>query len=158
MSISTLVVVAVILFVIGNIMGLKPKASEVRVGDMRLFARKLDLNPKLVPIPDWLVGVADKGGMIAQYTLINDEWRLPARYLLWIDGAWQGDTVLDILPPKFCESYIKGVMLKANCVTIYWQDEPYAKSFSVRDERAMTVIEQDLMQLQAFLVEMGNQP
>lgn len=46
MSIGVIVVIVAVLFVLGNIMGLKPKMSEVRVGDMRMFARKIDLHPK----------------------------------------------------------------------------------------------------------------
>lgn len=155
MSIGAWIVVIVVCFVIGNVMGLKPKMSEVRVGEMRLFARKIDLNPKLVPIPHWLTGVAGKSGMIAQYTLINDEWRLPAKQEVWAEGAWQGDFVA-MMPPPFCVPYLKGLSIKANSISVYWQDESYAKSFAIKDEGAMAKMEGDLMVLKEFLVHVAS--
>lgn len=160
MSLGALVAAIAILFVIGNVMGLKPKAGEVRIGEMRLLARKLELNPKLVAIPDWLMDVRQnkglgKNGMIAQYTLINDEWRLPAGQVAWVEGAWQGDFVT-VMPPSFCTPYLKGLSVKANSVTLYWHDEPYAKSFAIKDEGAMAKMKQDLMTLKEFLVRVAS--
>lgn len=155
MSVGAWVVIIVVCFIIGNVMGLKPKMSEVRVGEMRLFARRIDLNPKLVPIPHWLADVAGKSGMIAQYTLINDEWRLPAGQVMWIEGAWQEEFVTAI-PPSFCIPHLKGLSMKANSITLYWYDESYAKSFAIKDEGAMAKMEQDLMELKEFLVNVAK--
>lgn len=67
------------------------------MGDMRMFARKIDLHPKLVAMPDWLRQHKESGqdkqtnnhGMIAQYTVIDDSWQLLAKRLLWTGGDWQ---------------------------------------------------------------------
>lgn len=170
MTIGMLVVIVAIFFVIGNIMSLKPKISEVRVGEMRLFARKMDLNPKLVATPDWLskqeslvdVKTNRDQTMMAQYAVIDDEWRLPARRLLWTGQHWQAaddDLFTHALPvpPTSFLPYLRGLSIKANCVILYWQDERYVKSFAIRDDKVMTRIEQDLMTLKVFLQDMGNQ-
>lgn len=156
MSIGVWVAIIAICFVVGNVMGLKPKISEMRIGEMRLFARKIDLNPKLVPIPNWLAVTVGKSGMIAQYTLINDEWRLPANQVAWTDGVWQGDFTV-ISPPLFCVPYLRGLSMKANSITLYWHDESYVKGFAVQDEGMMTKMEQDLIALKEFLTNVGNQ-
>lgn len=163
MTVGILVTVIAIFFVIGNIMGLKPKTSEVRVGQMRLLARKMDLHPKLVPTPSWLSPnekMIGKNGMIAQYTVMDDLWQLPAKHLLWINESWRyedGSTAYFSSLPNHLSLHIKGLTTKANSITIYWQDELYAKSFSIRDEQAITKIEQDLKALKVFLQDIGVQ-
>lgn len=167
MSIGVVVVIVAVLFVLGNIMGLKPKMGEVRVGDMRMFARKIDLHPKLVAMPDWLrqhkESRQDKQtnnhGMIAQYTVIDDSWQLPANRLLWTGGDWQNEDGVPIsvgIPPEPLLSYIQGLTTKANSITIYWYDEKYAKSFAIKDEQAMSIMEQDLLALKTFLQSVQN--
>lgn len=167
MSLGALVVAIAILFVIGNVMGLKPKAGEVRIGEMRLLARKLALNPKLVAMPDWIMDVRQnkglgKNGMIAQYTLINDDWRLPAQRFLWSEDVWrhmEDNTVLasvkNAIPPHLC-AHMKALTIKANSVSLYWYDEPYVKGFAIRDRDAMTKMTRDLDGLKAFLTELGD--
>lgn len=129
---------------------------------MRMFARKIDLHPKLVAMPDWLrqhkESRQDKQtnnhGMIAQYTVIDDSWQLPARRLLWTGSDWQNEDGAPIsvgTPPESLLCYIQGLTTKANSTAIYWYDEKYAKSFTIKDEQVMTIMEQDLSALKTFL-------
>lgn len=73
---GTWITVAIVLFVAGSVMGLKPNTSERFLDELRMAARRLGLQPKLVACPSWLVGkggnvATDKGkGMIAQYGLV----------------------------------------------------------------------------------------
>ncbi len=169
MTIGVLVVVVALFFVLGNIMSLKPKISEVRIGEMRLFARKIGLHPKLVAMPNWLksvstescAGQANSHHMIAQYAVIDDKWRLPAKRLLWTGQTWQTEEGLSVpspcLPPKSFCAHLNGLTTKANSVILYWQDEQYTKSFAAKDEQAMMKIEQDLMSLKAFLERVGDE-
>ncbi len=168
MTIGVLVVIVAIFFVLGNIMSLKPKISEVRLGDMRLFARKIELHPKLVATPDWLAQhkqsldakPSSGQGMMAQYAVMNDKWRLPAKRLLWTGQDWQTeDGSIFFMPdaPEPFLSHLKGLTTKANSVILYWQDEPYVKGFAIKDEQAMKKIEQELMMLKVFLQSVGDE-
>ncbi|PNK60364.1 hypothetical protein [Psychrobacter sp. FDAARGOS_221] len=65
------------LFALGCMMALKPSVVEVRVDKLRMAARRLDLNPKLIACPSWVRGRQDEygKGMIAQYSLILDDYK-----------------------------------------------------------------------------------
>ncbi|MGK8251014.1 hypothetical protein [Moraxella lacunata] len=60
------------------------------------------------------------------------------------------------MPPEPLLSYIQGLTTKANSITIYWYDEKYAKSFAIKDEQAMAIMEQDLLALKTFLQSVQN--
>lgn len=147
------VVLVVVAFVIGNVMALKPKASDVRLGQMRLFARKIGLNPKFSPTPAF-IATPTTAKMMANYTLIDDAWRLPLAELTVKDGKWHSD-----MPHPLSEQsidhplaqYFQGLSIKANSICLYWHDEAYVKSFKVRDDTACATIEQDLQSLKAYL-------
>lgn len=93
------VCVVVVLFAVGSIMGLMPSARARRLDDLRMTARQVGLQPKLVVCPDWLVGRLDKqpnqpldnplDNMVAQYGCIIEGARLPACDFVAIDGRWQ---------------------------------------------------------------------
>lgn len=175
MEMGLWVVVAVVVFVLGNVMALKPKASEVRLGQLRLLARQLSLHPKLIPTPDWLQSTPTPA-MISCYTYLDDSWRLPQAWLIATDGTWQqlmsgqktptdntthnawqtahplsGQTITSPLAP-----YIKGLSFKANSVSIFWQDDVYVRTFSVKDRHALHTIEQELHQLRSYLIALAH--
>lgn len=156
MSLGFWVVVVVMGFFIGSVMGLKPKMPEVRLGNCRLFARKIALHPKLVPTPAFL---DTPKKMVASYTVINDDWRLPFAELIAKDGIWHS-TTSHALSSQAIEHglsrYFLGLTIKANSVSLFWQDDVYTKGFAVRDDGADGQIEQDLESLKAYLVEMGG--
>lgn len=158
MSIGFWVVLAVVLFVLGNLMGAKPKAHETRLGQLRTLARQHQLHPKLISIPAWL----GSNTMIAQYTKVNDQWRLPLTRLKVQDGMWQlvdgshhhlvGTSVnFGNLSP-----YMQGLLIKANCVSIFWHDETYIQQFGARDTLAAQKIQHDIESLCQYLTNCAN--
>lgn len=162
MSVGFWVVLAVVIFIIGNVMALKPKISEVRLGQMRLFARKINLNPKLLPTPDF---IATSAKMTLSHTLIDDTWRLPLVQFVVKDGKWHNDTP----HPKLAHlsgqsidhalaSYFLGLAFGANSVSLYWQDEQYIRSFGARDDNAIAKMEQDLTSLKTYLMSLVPPP
>ncbi|MDO4896390.1 MAG: hypothetical protein Q3971_03410 [Moraxella sp.] len=156
MSMGFWVVLVVVAFVIGNVMALKPKVSDVRLGQMRLFARKIGLNPKLSPTPTFIATPAT-AKMMANYTLINDAWRLPLAELTIKDGKWHSDTPHPLSGQAIdhqLSPYFQGLSTKANSICLYWHDEAYVKSFGVRDDTACAAIEQDLQSLKAYLTRL----
>ncbi|MGO3083490.1 MAG: hypothetical protein ACTIIF_09905 [Psychrobacter celer] len=89
-----LIGVIIVLFVLGSMMALKPNGIDQRLDKLRMTARRLQLNPKLVSCPDWIKGRDNEygRGMLGQYCLILDDIQLPhARYQV-IDGQWRPDS------------------------------------------------------------------
>lgn len=155
-SIEIVVVGLVVIFIIGNLMGLKPKPHETRLGDFRFLARTLGLQPKF-HTPDWL---HNQKGLI-QYTVINDEWRLALVHVVAKDGVWHTDTPhalsgqsIDL--PSHLLPYIKGMMLKANSVSLYWHDETYIRSFGVQAKDISDASTQDLTTLKDYLTDIAS--
>ena len=167
MSIGFWVVCAVVLFVIGNVMALKPPIHETRLTTLRLHARQLGLMPKLVATPDWLKPHLPKQPnppkMLACYTLVNDAWQLPLGTFVAKDALWQctpdtkdshplRDTALDTtLAP-----YLVGLSSKANSVSVFFYDERYVKSFAIRDKSADSAITQSLDELHEYLTALAS--
>lgn len=91
--------IAIMLFVVGSIMALKPSGVEQRLDKLRMTARQVGLTPKLVACPNWLKGQNDElgKGMMGQYGLLLSDVNLPHHYYQNIDGQWRplidGDVV-----------------------------------------------------------------
>ena len=66
------IAIAIVLFVLGSMMALKPSGIDQRLDKLRMTARRLQLNPKLVTCPDWVKGKDHEygRGMIGQYGLV----------------------------------------------------------------------------------------
>lgn len=85
--------IIIVLFVLGSMMALKPSGIDQRLDKLRMTARRLQLNPKLITCPDWIKGKDNEygRGMIGQYCLVLEGTQLPhARYQV-IDGQWRPD-------------------------------------------------------------------
>ena len=91
---GTLIVVIIVLFVLGSMMALKPNGIDQRLDKLRMTARRLQLNPKLVACPDWIKGRDNEygRGMLGQYCLILEETKLPHTRYHVIDGQWRPDS------------------------------------------------------------------
>ena len=91
---GTLIVVIIVLFVLGSMMALKPNGIDQRLDKLRMTARRLQLNPKLVACPDWIKGRDNEygRGMLGQYCLILEETKLPHTRYQVIDGQWRSDS------------------------------------------------------------------
>lgn len=150
--------IAIFLFVLGSLMALKPSAKDMRLDRLRMTARKIGLEPKLVPCPDWIMGESgEKGkGMIAQYGLIIPDGEIiPCQYQI-IDGKWRPYTeryhpnfTLDKMPVDFPPSItpnILGLSFKANFACIYWKE-----NIGITGENKLETTENDLIQLKTQL-------
>ena len=91
---GTFVGVIIVLFVLGSMMALKPNGIDQRLDKLRMTARRLQLNPKLVSCPDWIKGKDNEygRGMLAQYCLVLDNVQLPHTRYQVIDGQWRPDS------------------------------------------------------------------
>ena len=88
------IAIVIVLFVLGSMMALKPSAIDQRLDKLRMTARRLQLNPKLVNCPDWIKGKDNEygRGMMGQYCLILDDTNLPFTRYQVIDGQWRPDS------------------------------------------------------------------
>ena len=75
-------------------MALKPSGIDQRLDKLRMTARRLQLNPKLVTCPDWIKGKDNEygRGMMGQYCLILENTNLPFTRYQVIDGQWRPDS------------------------------------------------------------------
>ena len=91
---GTFVGVIIVLFVLGSMMALKPNGIDQRLDKLRMTARRLQLNPKLVSCPDWIKGKDNEygRGMLGQYCLVLDDVQLPHTRYQVIDGQWRPDS------------------------------------------------------------------
>ena len=88
------IAIVIVLFVLGSMMALKPSAIDQRLDKLRMTARRLQLNPKLVNCPDWIKGKDNEygRGMMGQYCLILEDVNLPFTRYQVIDGQWRPDS------------------------------------------------------------------
>lgn len=148
------IVVAIVLFVLGSIMALKPSGIDIRLDTLRMSARKLGLNPKLVACPDWVAGKDGEfgRGMIGQYGLVLEGVKLPLTRYQVINGQWRPSSLsttadtgsaisgvsdlpeanyaLDKAPlalPTSIEPFVKALSTQANSIIIYWEDAAYVR-------------------------------
>ena len=91
---GTWIAIAIVLFVLGSMMALKPSGIDQRLDHLRMTARRLQLNPKLVACPDWIRGKDNEygRGMLGQYGLVLDNVKLPLTRYQVIDGRWRPDS------------------------------------------------------------------
>ena len=74
------VALAIIIFVLGSIFGLRVSPREKALGLMREKARKMGLHPRLVAAPDWTkipMATESRASMVAYYSVLIPEARLP---------------------------------------------------------------------------------
>lgn len=88
------IAIAIVLFVLGSMMALKPSAIDQRLDKLRMTARRLQLNPKLVTCPDWIRGRDNEygRGMLGQYGIVLDHVQLPLSRYRVIEGQWRADS------------------------------------------------------------------
>jgi len=165
------IAIAIVLFVLGSMMALKPSGIDQRLDKLRMTARRLQLNPKLVTCPDWVKGRDnDYGrGMIGQYGLVLDNVKLPLTRYQVLDGQWrpasnansnninassdnkslpvQANFSLDKEPlalPASIEPFVKALLVKSNSIIIYWEDIAYVR-LATNPTYQQQAIESDLL-------------
>jgi len=175
--------IVIVLFVLGSMMALKPSGIDQRLDKLRMTARRLQLNPKLVACPDWVRGKDNEygRGMLGQYGLVLEDVQLPYTRYRVIDGEWRPDSNvathnttsittppanfrLDKAPlglPSTIEPFVKALLVKANSIIIYWEDIAYVRP-STNPSYKTSNIEPDLLllkaQLESWAVQMQTNP
>ena len=120
------VAVAIIIFVMGSIFGLRVSPREKALGLMREKARKMGLHPRLVVAPDWTKipkATESRASMVAYYSILVPEGKFP---LLRIKVNEQALEVVTGDPKFNGQSIdIKGIYaidMQANCVGAFWDE------------------------------------
>ena len=121
------VAVAIIIFVMGSIFGLRVSPREKALGLMREKARKMGLHPRLVVAPDWTKipkATESRASMVAYYSVLIADARLPLMRALVTDqklNVLHGDEKFQGLPIALKGIY--AIDMQANCVGLYWDEE-----------------------------------
>ena len=169
MGLGGWIAVAIVLFVVGSIMALKPSGVDQRLDKLRMTARRLELNPKLIACPSWIRGKDNEygRGMIAQYAIILADTKLPETRYQVVDNQLRPETTdstikanfsLDRLPldlPDTILPFVKAVYSKANSMVIFWDDSAYVKPIS-NPNYCSQDIEPDLLQIKRQLNDLAS--
>ena len=115
------IAIAIVLFVLGSMMALKPSGIDQRLDKLRMTARRLQLNPKLVACPDWVRGRNNEygRGMLGQYGIVLDNMQLPLTRYCVINGEWRpdseaGESDMTIDNTRVNSALTKSTAVKAN--------------------------------------------
>ncbi|WP_201535517.1 hypothetical protein [Psychrobacter ciconiae] len=165
------IAIAVALFVLGSMLALKPNGIDQRLDALRMSARRLGLNPKLIACPDWIRGRDEElgRGMMGQYGLVLDNIQLPSLRYQVIDGhfrvldsddksqktAFLLDNVPVDLPPTIAP-FAKALYIKANSIVIFWEDVNYVRP-KTNPNYQKAQIEPDLLALKSRLEALATQ-
>ena len=121
------ITVAIVLFVLGSIFGLRVSPREKALGLMREQARKIGLHPRLIVAPEWTKipkATESRASMVAYYSVLIPEARLALTRALVNDGKLQvvqGEQKYNDLPIALKGVY--AIDMQANCVGLYWNEE-----------------------------------
>ena len=134
------VAVAIIIFVMGSIFGLRVSPREKALGLMREKARKMGLHPRLVVAPDWTKipkGTESRASMVASYSVLIADARLPLMRALVVDDKLElvhGDDKFKDLAITLKGIY--AIDMQANCVGIYWDEEADLRATQLDEMKA----------------------
>lgn len=119
------VTIIIVLFVVGSIFNLRTSPRDKALAQLRENARKMGLNPRLVPAPNWLK--LEKNGqyapMIAYYHVIIADGKLPLMRALIEQQQLKvamGDERYQHMAVNLNGLY--GVEMQANTVAVYWDE------------------------------------
>lgn len=119
------IILLVAVFVGGQWAMMRPNPREQRVMHLRDAARKMGLQPKLVPPPEWFK--TESRQFIACYSLIVPTAKLPySRAERQADGTWKTITGNDLLVKAAIPSQadlLLAIEAQANSISFYWQEE-----------------------------------
>ena len=134
------VAVAIIIFVMGSIFGLRVSPREKALGLMREKARKMGLHPRLVVAPDWTKipkATESRASMVAYYSVLIADARLPLMRALVKDQKLEllhGDDKFQDLPIALKGIY--AIDMQANCVGVYWDEEADLRATQLDEMKA----------------------
>lgn len=119
------ITVVIVIFVLGSMLNLRASPREKSLANLRENARKMGLNPRLVPAPDWL-NLPKNGNyapMIAYYHIIVPQGQFPRLHAIF-DEQQQCKAVLGTLShtPSAPPISVYGLEQQANSLGVYWDE------------------------------------
>ncbi len=135
------ITVAIVLFVLGSIFGLRVSPREKALGMMRDQARKMGLHPRLIVAPEWTkvpMASEKRASMVAYYSVLIPDARLPLMRARVVDQKLelvQGDDKFKDFPIALKGIY--AIDMQANCVGLYWDEEADLKAAQLDDIKAL---------------------
>lgn len=120
------IIALIVLFLLGSIFGLRVSPREKALGQLREKARKLGLQPRLVPAPAW-TGISEaapgRAAMVAYYCLIVPQAQFALMRAINRQQHWQ---VIEGRSPIDGQTIdLPGVYaldLQANNIGLYWDE------------------------------------
>ena len=125
-STAVWVIVPIVLFVLGTVLGVRVSPREKALGELRDRARKMDLHPRLVPAPAWtghLASNGQAGGMMAYYHMVLPDARLPLLHAKVVDGrlhVLKGDLALEGRALDLVGA--QALDMQSNSIGLYWDE------------------------------------
>lgn len=119
------ITIIIILFVVGSILNFRTSPRDKALAKLREDARKMGLNPRLVPAPDWLK--LPKNGqyapMVAYYHLIIANGQFPL-----MRATVENQQLNLIIGHEKYQHYavtlqgLYGIEMQANSIAVYWDE------------------------------------
>lgn len=131
------ITVAIVLFVLGSIFGLRVSPREKALGIMRDQARKMGLHPRVIVAPEWTkipMVTEHRASMVTYYSVLIPDARLPLMRARVIDGKLQvvqGEQKFNDLAIALKGVY--AIDMQANCVGMYWDEEVDLRATQLED-------------------------
>ncbi|MCH7308253.1 ammonium transporter [Acinetobacter sp. NIPH 1852] len=131
------ITVAIVLFVLGSIFGLRVSPREKALGIMRDQARKMGLHPRVIVAPEWTkipMATENRASMVTYYSVLIPDARLPLMRARVIDGKLQvvqGEQKFNDLAIALKGVY--AIDMQANCVGMYWDEEVDLRATQLED-------------------------
>lgn len=141
------VMLAIAVFISGQWMMMRPSAHEQRLMRLREAARKMGIQARLLPAPDWLK--PRLSGMVACYAVLVPEARLPYCRAECRDGQWQAVSGADVLrgqPLPAQAARLLAVEAQANSICWYWREEGDEADLAVLRDWLLAAARQPLSQ------------
>jgi hypothetical protein len=129
MSIGFLIIGAVVVFMLGTFMSARISPREKLQGELRDKARKIGLQPRLIPAPLWIHHKnyqGKPGGMVAYYSVVLPEATHALVQALVVDGALQVVKGEDSLQGYVLAGNLKGIIaieIQSNSAAFFWEEE-----------------------------------
>ena len=134
------ITIAIVVFILGSIFGLRVSPREKALGLMREQARKMGLHPRLIAAPEWTgvpMATEKRASMVAYYSVLMPEARLPLMRAKVEDQKLkliQGDEKFNDFPIALKGIY--AIDMQANYVGIYWNEESDLRATQLEDMKA----------------------
>lgn len=125
---------------------LRPNPREQRLMALRDAARKMGLQPRLVPPPEWLKHIEVPGRLVACYISLLPEGESLTYWRIQKDsqGQWETRSGPEALLAKLDipdQPELLAIEARANAISLYWLEDGEIEQLSVLSLLAHKIIE-----------------